>query len=222
VESVVNPDPLRGVTEMLITGIVREGRPFNPVLELRRTIRSPLGGNEIIIQDHFTNRGNAASPHAWLLHINLGYPLVEPGADLVFAGRVMPRPDSAEYFRKEDFRVVPEPRDDHRGSGESVCYVDPKADRAGIVRVGVANRRRGLGLRISFRKKQFPRFVFWQHWGPQGQFVLGIEPANCGVEGRHLDRQRGWMDQLEPGESRSYEARIEVLDGPEALRTFRP
>ena len=41
-ESVVGPDPLRGLTEMSITGVVRQAKLFEPNLELRRTITSPL------------------------------------------------------------------------------------------------------------------------------------------------------------------------------------
>jgi hypothetical protein len=40
--------------------------------------------------------------------------------------------------------------------------------------------------------------------------VLGIEPANCYVEGRAAERARGTLAVLEPGESRTYELVIEV------------
>ena len=85
---------------MSVTGIVRYGRLFGRNLELRRTIRSRLGENAIYVVDEFTNRGNARVPHAWLLHINLGYPLVDEGAEFCYdAERVAPVPTDASRAR---------------------------------------------------------------------------------------------------------------------------
>lgn len=221
IEQIVAADPIRGVNQMSITGIVREARIFNPNIELRRTITSPLGRNQIIIDDTFMNRGNETADHAWLLHINLGYPLVEPGSQFIFAGKVTARSDSVEYFKTRKFRIVPEPIDEHRGTGEAAAYIDPKTDSAGMVHCGVINPKRKFGLRISFAKKHFPRFVNWQHWGPDGQFVMGIEPANCGVEGRPTDRKRGWLDRIKPGQTKKYRCTLEVLEGQTELSNFR-
>jgi hypothetical protein len=44
-----------------------------------------------------------------------------------------------------------------------------------------------------------------------------LEPANCLVEGRDKDRQRGLLQFLEPGESREYLLEIGVLDGNDAI-----
>ena len=75
IESIVQPDPRSGRTEMTVTGIVRYGAFYGPCVELRRTIRSTLGSNAIDFTDDFFNAGNQPVPHAWLLHINFGYPL---------------------------------------------------------------------------------------------------------------------------------------------------
>ena len=221
IESVVSPDPVRGVDAMSITGIVREAKLFNPNQELRRTISSPLGGSRIIIEDTIINRGNETADHAWLLHINFGYPLLEPGARFIFSGTVNPLPAYRDYYTKRNFTVIPKPLNAHRGAGEACAYIDPKADRDGLVHCGVLNAKRKIAVKISFAKAHFPRFVNWQHFGPDGQFVMGIEPANCGVEGRNVDRQRGWLDRLKPGQVKQYRAEIEVLEGTKALAQFR-
>jgi len=221
VESVISPDPVRSVNEMSITAVVREAKLFNPNIELRRTISSPLGKSRIIIDDTFINRGNETADHAWLLHINFGYPLLEPGSQLLFSGDVHPLPSSEKYFRKRKFRIVPEPLDEHRGAGEACAYIDPQPDRDGLVRCGVLNPKRRIAVRVTFSKKHFPRFVNWQHFGPDGQFVMGIEPANCGVEGRPVDRERGWLDRLKPGQIKKYHATIDVLEGTGELAQFR-
>ncbi len=220
VESIINPDPTNGRMQMSITGIIREARIFSPNIELRRTITSPINEPKIEIEDVFMNRGNLKAEHAWLLHINLGYPLIEPGAEFIFKGALTARADSVDYFRKRNFRIIPKPLEEHRGFGEAVAYIDPDTDKNGIVYCGVINRKRNIGLKISFAKKDFPRFVNWQHFGPDGQYVMGIEPANCGVEGRDVDRKRGWLKFLKPGQKKKYRATIEVLEGKHQLGEF--
>ena len=221
VESIINPDPMMGKETMSITGIVREARLFNPNIELRRTISSPLGQSRIVIEDTFTNRGNQIAEHAWLLHINLGYPLLEPGAEFIFKGKVNPLPSAIDYFKKRKFQIIPESLEDHAGAGEACAYIDPETDKNGMVHCGLINSKRRIGLKISFAKRDFPRFVNWQHFGPNGQYVMGIEPANCGVEGRHVDRKRGWLKFLKPNQTKKYKATLEVLEGREQLDAFR-
>jgi hypothetical protein len=202
VESIINPDPSRGLYEMSITGVVRTARVFGPNVELRRTISSTLGEPVIRIADMFTNRGNQPVEHEWLLHINFGYPLLEPGASTYcYKGKLTPRPDSVEWFTKrKDFRAAPPPLDEHRGTGEVFTYIDPPADAKGMVTAGVVNRKRGLGLRVEFPKADYPRLGNWQHWGP-GEYTGALEPMTGGVEGRPLDEERGWVIRLAPGET---------------------
>ena len=86
----IQPDPHMGRDTMSITGIVHYG-DYGPCVQLRRTISSTLGSNTIAFVDEFTNRGNQAVPHAWLLHINFGYPLVDAGAELCYdSARIEP------------------------------------------------------------------------------------------------------------------------------------
>lgn len=221
VESIVNPDFKREVHEMSITGIVRTARMFNPNVELRRTVRSPLGEPAIEIFDHFTNLGNQPVPHAWLLHINFGYPLIEPNVSTYcYKGRVLPRQDSIAWFSRKDSRRAVVPQESHRGTGEACAYIDPAADRSGLVTAGVVNEKRGFGVKIEFNLHQFPRMANWQHWGPAGSYVGALEPMNGGVEGRATDRKRGWLDHLKPEETRDYWCRITAVSDPKELKAL--
>ena len=77
----------------------------------------------------------------------------------------------------------------------------------------------GLGLAIHFRPAQLPALFNWRMLG-YGTYVMGMEPANCPtVEGRIAAEQRGTLPMLEPNETRDYDLRFEVLDGPEAIAT---
>ncbi len=214
VESIVNPDPARGQYEMSITGIVRTARLFGPNVELRRTLGSTLGSPAIRVHDVFLNRGNQPAPHAWLLHINFGYPLLEPKASsYCYQGKIDGRLDSAGWFKSDrDFRSAVEPQESHRGMGEAFAYVNPKADAKGMVLAGVVNRKRGFGVKIEYPAREFDRMGNWQHWGPAGEYVGALEPMTCGVEGRAVDRERGWFKTLKPGQKVEYHCTITATE----------
>ena len=218
-DAVVNPSPADKRDEMSISGRVRTARVFGPNVELRRTIRSTLGRPALTLDDEFINLGNETVEHAWLLHINFGWPLLEPGASVYcYRGTFTPRADSVAFFRNRDVRRAPKPLVRHRGTGEACAYIDPVADRRGQVACGVVNEKRGVGLVIEYSKKHFPRMVNWQHWGPNGSYVGALEPCNCGVEGRHVDRRRGWLDHLKPRQRRLYRCTITATNEPRRLR----
>ena len=98
---------------MSVTAIVRYGQFYGPNVELRRTIASKLGGNAIDVTDEFFSPGNTEVPHAWLLHINFGYPLVDDGAELCFdASRIEPldnQPARARFGDLKKAKKIPAP-----------------------------------------------------------------------------------------------------------------
>lgn len=222
VEFITNPDPVRGRFEMNITGIVRTARVFGPNIELRRTISSTLGENQIRVFDHFTNRGNEPTPHAWLLHINFGFPLLEPEASTYcYRGKLSPRGDGLEYFKPpRDFRAAPQPLEAHRGKGEVFTYVEPEPDADGNVVCGVVNRKRGIGVRIEYPQSDYARLGNWQHWGPGGSYTGALEPMTGGVEGRPDDWRRGWKTVLEPGQSIEHRCSITATNTPSDLESL--
>lgn len=221
-ESVVQPDPLQGRLAMSITGIVRYGALYGPDVRLRRTIRSVLGQNTIEVMDEFHNAGNTTVPHAWLLHLNFGYPLLDAGAEFVWnAKRVEPFDSdiSRRWFAAgRNYRKVPNALAGHSGENAVVGYVYPKpVDRQGNAIVGVVNRRLGLGVAVHYNVRQFPRCGNWQHWGRR-DYVGALEPMNGTVDGRDKDRQRGLLDILAPDQRKTYQYRLEILAGGPALK----
>lgn len=222
VESIVNPEPAADRMEMRITGRVRTARVFGSNVELHRTISSRLGVPAIQIEDRFVNRGNTPAPLAWLLHINFGYPLLEPGAGtFCYPGPVTPAFNSDEWLRTHpDFRAAPEPQKAHRGAGEVVFWVDRPEDRDGNVLIGVVNRKRKFGVKIEYSNRDYPRLANWQHWGPGGSYVGALEPMTAGLEGHAADRTRGWYEELQPGEERRLVCRLTATDDPAELETL--
>lgn len=222
IESVIQPDPHAGRMEMVVVGVMRYGAFYGPCVELRRTIRSMLGSNAIDITDEFHNAANTAVGHAWLLHINFGYPLLDAGAEFCYeAVKVEPvggSASSAEYFGGGgNYKRIPEVLEEHGGPNSYVGYIYPKAGRDGRATVGVVNRKLGLGVAVRYNTKEFSRVANWQHWGKY-EYVGALEPSTGSVEGRDKDRAAGIMQTLRPGGRKTYRYTIEVVTGREELQ----
>ena len=226
IESIIQPDARRGQNEMSVTAIVRYGPFYGPNVELRRTIASTLGGNAIEVTDEFSNVGNTAAPHAWLLHINFGYPLVDAGAELCFDARVEPLDNDPARARFGDLakaKKIPVALKEHRGETSAVAYLFPRSDKQGRATVGIVNRKLGVGVAIRYSTREFPRCGNWQHFGPSGEYVTALEPMNGTIAGRDKDRSSGDLDMLKPGERKTYRYTIEVVSdraGIDALRAL--
>lgn len=90
-ESVVQPDPLRGEYGMSICGRTLQTTALGHHLEIRRTISATLGASKIMVRDSVTNLGNRRAPHMLLYHCNFGYPLVDDGTRIIWKGRWVSR-----------------------------------------------------------------------------------------------------------------------------------
>lgn len=189
-----------------VDGEIRQARLFGENLCLTRRIETALGENRISIRDIVENLGDTDSPLMILYHINLGFPLLDETCRLEAPPHpVRPRDSVAEPGIKEWMRFQP-PR---AGYSEQVFYHDLPADDEGWAAIRLVNPTLGLWLRVRYRKDTLPNLIQWKQMG-QGAYVLGLEPANCGVEGRSVDRERGTLEYLEAGESREFQVEIEV------------
>lgn len=221
IESIVQPDPLAGKMEMSITGTMKQTQLFGPCLELRRTISATIGKATISIHDEVINRGNTPAPHMLLYHCNFGWPLVDEGTDIIWQGQWQPRDkDHVQIFsNKNDFRKCPAPLDSHLGNGEEVAFIDPVMDAAGWCVCGLHNAKIGIALVVRFQKIQLPKLINWQHWG-KNDYVVGIEPASNFPIGQAKAREQKELIFLQPGETRTYDLEMEVLDNKENIDIF--
>jgi hypothetical protein len=71
--------------------------------------------------------------------------------------------------------------------------------------------RSGFGVKIGFDTSEFPWLTQWKMMG-QGEYVVGIEPANCRVLGRHAEREAGRLQTIEPGETRRFSVKMTLRD----------
>ena len=199
--------------EMVISGVIEETRIFGEYLRLTRTIRSRMGENNIQIKDKVENVGFEPTPHMILYHFNFGFPLMSEGTKLAFPSKqVVPREQETPL---KSFNEWQKPA---AGYQERVYYhedIVPNNENWACAIIenpkfplsngGTCN----LIVRLSWLTETLPRLVQWKMPGA-GVHVLGIEPANCYVEGRAKERERGTLVILEPGQSLSYELKLEI------------
>jgi hypothetical protein len=222
IESIIQPDPAAGKMEMSITGIIRQTPIFGPALTLRRTISGTIGQASIRIHDEVCNRGNIPAPHMILYHCNFGWPLVDERTDICWKGSWQPRYAEGvhEIFREgNNFRKAPEPMDSHLGTGEESAVIDPTPDSTGLCTCGIYNSAIGIAALLRFHKQQLPWLTNWQHWGRK-EYVTGLEPGTNAPIGQAAAREKGELIQLTPGETRTYDLEIEILNQQEPIDAF--
>jgi hypothetical protein len=191
-----------------VRGEMRQARFFGENLRLERTITSWLGESRIIVRDRVENLGYAPSPLMILYHINLGFPLLDEGSRLEAEPHpVLPRDPAAVPGLGDWMRMAPP----QAGYREQVFYHDLPADSDGWATIALVNPRRALRLTVRFMKATLPNLVQWKQMG-QGAYVVGLEPANCHVEGRAAERELGTLQYLQPGEGRDFQVEIAVTE----------
>jgi len=202
---------------MWISGQVHEAVVFGENVCLTRKISAKLGESRFFLHDRVENRGHLPVEHMILYHINGGFPAIDEGATLT-APTVSAIPRDAEAEKeKEKFAQMSAPIVAFK---ERCYYHEMAAAPDGTVRAALINRScdggRGFGFYAAYNKKELPRFTEWKMMGA-GDYVVGMEPANCLVEGRDKERARGTLQFLQPGEAREYHLEIGVLDGAEQI-----
>ncbi len=198
-----------------VEGKMREAVVFGENLVFHRRIETKLGENRLLIQDKVENCGFVETPHMLLYHINLGFPLLGPEAELWLPTlEVTPR-DAVAARGLGEWNKLTGPQE---GFQEQVYYHRLGQDSTGFTWVALVNRTlaQGLGVYVKYRPGQLSQFTQWKMLG-QGTYVLGFEPANCRVEGRAKERERGTLQNLAPQEERLYELEIGLVTTPEEL-----
>jgi hypothetical protein len=201
------------VPVLTISGKMKEARMFGEHLILNRKITCRFGENKIYIQNALENRGFKREGIMLLFHFNLGYPLLDEDAILVTPdGTVNPRDDEAKKG-ENNYMQFQKPTADY---AEQVFYHNPKTDEEGKTAVALINKKLEIGAALQFNKNQLQNFIQWKQMG-EGEYVLGMEPANCLVGGRSEARKNGTLEYLEPGETRNFDLVVELASGTDEI-----
>ena len=191
-----------------VTGTMRETVVFGENLTLTRTVSTRLGEKRFWIRDVVTNEGFRATRFQLLYHCNIGWPAVDAGSRLLSPARkIAPRDECARKGqRRWDRFDAPT-----HGYSEQCFFHDMASGAGGKVCCAIVNdaigKDAGFGVYVKYDKRQLPRFTEWKMMGEQ-EYVVGLEPANCGVLGRHVDEALGLLHGLRPGESKTFDLEI--------------
>jgi galactose mutarotase-like enzyme len=187
-------------------GEVRQAAVFAENLRLTRRIEADLGGDEIRVTDTVDNPGVDPMPHMYLYHINLGWPLLEPGSRFVApVAETLWRSDSvAEQGADHATMAAPIP-----GFVEQVYEHALTPDADGGVSAALVNDRLGMAVSVHWDTAAFPCFFQWLNLRA-GHYALGLEPSTHHVAGDAAARADGSMIQLAGGESRTYRTTFRV------------
>jgi hypothetical protein len=176
-------------------GEIRQAANFGEHLRLTRRIEADLGGLDIRLIDTVVNAGFDLTPHMFLYHVNIGWPLLEEGArfEAPIAATTWQSDSVAEQGASHLVMPAPQPR-----FIEQVYEHQLTSDADGRVRTRLVNDRLALAFELEHHQREFPSFFQWLHLR-EGAYAVGFEPSTKrnrrragGAPGRlaHLARRR--------------------------------
>ncbi len=205
---------------IVVKGRLREVSMFGPNIVLEREIRAKLGSRKIHICDRVVNEGWRRQPLMILYHFNIGWPLVDENARLVSTSVAYVPRDGDAWVKHEEYDLFEPPTPGFR---ERVYFHIAGVDGEGYAYAGILNEHlgaEGLGIYIKYPGNSLSRLVEWKMNG-EGEYVVGVEPANCLVMGRDKEREWGTLEYLEPGESREFRLEVGVLACRKEMEEFK-
>lgn len=209
----VSTEWIDGVPVMTISGKMKEARMFGENLVLTRKITCRYDENKLHIQNTVENLGFRPEGLMLLFHFNLGYPLLNEDAFLVTpTAQLIPR-DSEAQTGVNSFNRFQAPTPNY---AEQVFYHELNANASGETTVALVNPKLEIAAALHFRKDQLKNFIQWKQMG-EGEYVLGMEPANCLVAGRAEERKNGTLEYLQPGECKQFDIVVELVQGTQGI-----
>ncbi len=202
---------------MRVSGLMDEAVIFGGKLRLERTVTMPSDDNVLCFDDQVTNLGGEERPLMLLYHCNMGYPLLDEGAELLLPTlEVIPRDERAAEGTQQ-YAEIPAPE---AGFAEQCYYHRLGCDDQGMSCAGLYNPAIGKGVLLSFDTAGLDQFTQWKMTGVR-DYVMGLEPGNCRVEGRAKCRQDGILKTIQPGETAHFHLSVRILDGEDDLARAR-
>ena len=192
-------------TFLVVRALIKDENIFGPKLRLYRELRISTERNEFLINDTIENTGDKEEGVEILYHMNMGYPLLDEDSVVEIPSvEVTPRDEhAAEDLANWKQMIAPE-----AGYVER-CYYHRFEGKEG--RASIWQPKLGQGLEIIFDAEQLDGFVEWKMMGVR-DYVLGLECGNCYPDGRDVMRKKGMLKSVAPGQKKTYQVRVRMLD----------
>jgi len=160
---------------IVVEALVRDTAMFGQDLVMKRRITSDIGGDCIVVEDSLTNLSFKEQNYCLLYHVNVGYPMLDAGAEVRLnekscCGRTPWATQNMESRFEMEEPVV---------DTEETCYfIEMNEPRAGIV-----NKTIGKEFVLDYSGDTLPCFVEWKCM-VSGDYALGLEPCSCLLDDR--------------------------------------
>lgn len=194
--------------EAFVEGSVTQVAVFDEHLTLDRRISIAYGSSVIRVSDTVTNHSYHDSLLAVLYHVNVGWPVLAPGASLLTPSRRV-RGD-------ETFADITVPRPD--GQSRTWLFEPDGKGAAGIANPHV-DTEQSAGLRLAWDARALPSMVLWKMDRIAGNHVLALEPSTILPAASRGGEQ---FPVIRPRESISLGLDIELLHGRAGADLLRP
>jgi hypothetical protein len=169
-----------------------------------------MGENKIFVEDEVENQGYQKTPHMILYHTNFGFPLISKNTEFIAPIkeiRVVNEEDTSKST------IFSEPQ---KNFSDQLFYFDLKTKNNKLTKYAVINKSinngNGLGISIQYSKDDLPNLLEWKKLD-EAHYVVEIGPTNAMyiVGGRKMEREKGTLKFLEPGEIAKYNIEFEIL-----------
>ena len=193
---------------LIVRGKVRETQLFGHALEVERTVESAIGGKELILSDTITNLTPNPEEFMLLYHCNFGYPFLDRNLKLILPeGTVSRGRTPLADARIATMCQFSDPID----NDEETVYFHEIPAKDGYRSVRAENSELGIGMEMRFSAESLPVLAEWKCMR-SGEYVLGLEPTNSYIMGRHGERENGTIQTIGAFESVKTEVRMRFYD----------
>lgn len=158
-----------------VEAIIRSSALFGKNLALHRRIFTAQGSECVTVEDVLKNEAYTDENYSLLYHVNLGYPMLDAGAEIVAdLAKCEPRNEWAKKNRDTVFTI-----EEPTPAREETCYFLSLRKPE----ISLVNKKLGKKFTLSYSGDTLPKFVEWKSMA-SGDFALGLEPATTELDGR--------------------------------------
>jgi hypothetical protein len=190
--------------EICITASVNQFVLFGEKLRIKRTIRSTVGENTILLKDEIENCGGSPVPYMLLYHVNFGYPLLDSCARIFVNSNEATANNEYSEADMDNLFSFSEPDAQNREKNYTHSFSGISEGYAEIY-----NEEHNLGVHIKFPAEKLPYLTQWKMEGVR-DYILALEPANAPCISRKDLREQGRLPFLQPGQATVNELEIGI------------
>jgi hypothetical protein len=173
---------------IIVSGVLTESSLFGHLFRLKRKITTPVWASEFTVEDTIENLTPNTQEIMVLYHYNFGYPLLCEDTVLEIPTQVktIPRNSEAEKGLGKQLGFT-KPADNEP---EQVFFHETETGEARVV-----NKSLGIAATLTWDKVALPVLAEWKSMA-SGDYALGLEPTNCFIMGRSVEREGGTLKTL--------------------------